>query len=256
MPFTFFFFNSTWQIANQFGWWTGLTAAPAEWKSIMMGSGEQFVTTDGACRKQLLHAGSWTVGMLSQSGTRPSSAEVGIRSGWTMSSALVMRNPLLTARTEVLENTTVTTMKMPVSYAQVTHPLLFCCSKMLIPLKYINEIRLVQILICAFVCHGDECIVISGKCWPFFSWMSVAATVDVSFISAVKSQLFPENYSEKLLPHFYFSFYFSKPRTMLENPPAACHNSPFCSSFLFFLWCKIPDTACHFHKINIFLKHF
>lgn len=38
-----------------------------------------------------------------------------------MSSVLVMRNPSLTAHIEVLERTTVTTMKMLVLYAQVTH---------------------------------------------------------------------------------------------------------------------------------------
>ena len=61
------------------------------------------------------------MGMLSQSSTMPSSAEVGIRFGWTMLSVLVMRNPLLTARTEVWENTTVATVKMLVLYAQVIH---------------------------------------------------------------------------------------------------------------------------------------
>ena len=61
------------------------------------------------------------MGMLSQPSTMPSSAEVRIRFGWTMLSVLVRRNPLLTARTEVWENTTVATVKMLVLYAQVIH---------------------------------------------------------------------------------------------------------------------------------------
>lgn len=79
----------------------GPIGARAEWKSSTMDSGERFVMTSGACQKQQWYAGRRTVGPLSQSSTRPSLEEVKIRFGWTMLSALVTRNPLPTARTEV-----------------------------------------------------------------------------------------------------------------------------------------------------------
>lgn len=102
---------SIWQTANQFGW-KMVPGAPAEWKCFTMDSGEPFVMTDGACRKQLSHAERWTAGMPLKSNTKPSLAGVRIRFGWMMLSATVVRNPSLTVRTEVLENTIVTTMKM------------------------------------------------------------------------------------------------------------------------------------------------
>lgn len=143
----FFLFHLNWQTVNQFGWWTGLIGALVEWKSTTMDSGERSVMTDGGCRKQLLYVERWTVGMLSRSSTSPTSAEVGIRFGWTTLSVLVMRRPSVTARTEVLDNTTVTTMKMLVLYAQVTHAVLFLSQSTIGNPRGIHR--------CAFVCNSD-----------------------------------------------------------------------------------------------------
>lgn len=65
------------------------------------------------------------MGTLLLSSTRLTLAEDRIRSGWMMLTAPVMRSPYLSARIEVLESMTATTMKMLVLYAQVTHAIIF-----------------------------------------------------------------------------------------------------------------------------------
>lgn len=105
----------------------------------MMDSGAQFVMTDGGCRKQLSPADRWTVGMHSQSNTKPTLAEVRIRFGWMILTVLAMRRLLVTAHTEVLEKMTVTTVKMLVLYAQVT---LFLLLKNVIVGEVLDKMRI------------------------------------------------------------------------------------------------------------------
>lgn len=82
--------------------------------------------TNGGCRRQPSFADRWIAATRLRSSTKPTLAKVRIRSGWMTSNVLVTRRAWPTAHIEVLDNTTVTTVKMQLLYAQVTKYITYC----------------------------------------------------------------------------------------------------------------------------------